>query len=410
MVRGKEDDLKVAVVADLIEEGWPSMDLVADMLMAHLGRDGVPVTPLLMRPSFRGGLPFWPGSRDDLRPPALERIARRFWTYPRWLRRQGSADIYHIVDHSYAHLANELPAGRVVTTCHDTDAFRTLLHPEQRDSRLPAVLVRRVLRGLRRSAVVVCDSEAARVDIVESRLVPVERTVVVPLGVHPSCSAAPDPVSDQAAESLTGPAGSCDLLHVGSTAPRKRIDTLVEILARVARVRADATLWRVGGPFTAAQAARVEELGIAHRIRVLPFVNREILAAVYRRASLVLLPSDREGFGLPIAEALACGTPVIASDVPVLREVGGTAVEYCAAGDPAAWCDRVLRLLDERGTNASAWAARRAAGRARASLYSWSAYASSMEQLYLNVSRAGAAGTERERVKAATQAAVGPHD
>ena len=60
-------------------------------------------------------------------------------------------------------------------------------------------------------------------------------------------------------------------------------------------------------------------------IVVLPFVDRATLAAVYRRAALALLPSEREGFGLPLVEALACGTPVVASDIPVLREVGGDA-------------------------------------------------------------------------------------
>ena len=64
-------------------------------------------------------------------------------------------------------------------------------------------------------------------------------------------------------------------------------------------------------------------LGLGHNIRVLPFVDRPVLAALYRRASLVLLPSEREGFGLPLVEAMACGISVVASDLPVLREVGG---------------------------------------------------------------------------------------
>lgn len=187
------------------------------------------------------------------------------------------------------------------------------------------------------------------------------------------------------AATLTGPAGSSDLLHIGSAIARKRIEVLLDILAQVATMRPDARLWRVGGPFTAAQAARVRQLGLGDRIRVLPFVTRPVLAALYRRAALVLLPSDREGFGLPVAEALACGTPILASDLPVLREVGGDASEYCPVGDAAAWTVRLVSLLEERDSNQHAWAERRRRGLARAALFSWAGYANAMEHLYLRV-------------------------
>ncbi len=75
-------------------------------------------------------------------------------------------------------------------------------------------------------------------------------------------------------------------------------------------------------------------------------MDRPVLAAVYRRASLVLQPSDSEGFGLPVAEAMACGTPVVASDLAVLREVGGDVAVYCPPGNEAAWGAAVVRLLE----------------------------------------------------------------
>ncbi len=74
--------------------------------------------------------------------------------------------------------------------------------------------------------------------------------------------------------------------------------------------------------------------------------DRATLAAVYRRAALAFQPSDAEGFGLPVAEALACGTPVLASDIPVLREVGGAAASYAPVGDADAWSEAALALLD----------------------------------------------------------------
>jgi len=386
----RNNSLRVAVVADLLEERWPSMDLMAEMLMAELGRAGrTGVEPVLLRPSFAPRITPLVLRRNGRPPLTIDRIAHRYWDYPRWLRQEAPADVYHIVDHSYAHLANDLPAGRVVVTCHDTDAFRTLVRPEQRESSLPRMFVTRVLRGLRRAALVACDSEATRAELVLHGLVSPDRMTVVPIGVHPSCTVIPNAAADAAAATFVGKAAGADLLHVGSTIPRKRIDALLDVLARVVAERPDVRLLRVGGAFTAAQEGRIDVLGLRRHICVLPFIERPVLAALYRRAALVLLPSEREGFGLPVIESLACGTPIVASDLPVLREVGGTAAEYCPVGDAAQWSARVLALLRERDTNQSKWRARRDAGIARAALFSWERCAGEMEAIYARIAGAG---------------------
>ena len=387
------DTLQVAIVADLLEERWPSMDLVADMLMEHAADQDREIQPVLVRPTFAPKLPMWARTSPH-QVPTIERIAHRFWSYPRWIDQQLDrgklADVFHIVDHSYAHLTERLPEGRVVVTCHDIDAFRSLLAPDERESSLPRFLVQRVLDGFRRAAAVVCDSEATRAELLEHALVPVGRTSVVPIGVHPACTPRADAVGDAIAAKLTGPTGPADILHVGSTIPRKQIDVLLEIFALVARANPDARLWRVGGDFTAQQADRVRELGLEGRISVLPFMTRSVLAAVYRRAALVLLPSSREGFGLPAIEAMACGTPIVCSDLPVLREVGGTAAEYCPSADPPSWATRIGGLLAERVEHPASWSARRAAGIARASQFTWERYATEMRRIYRDVAMAAA--------------------
>jgi glycosyltransferase involved in cell wall biosynthesis len=379
--------ISVAIVADLLEEGWPSMDLVAEMLVAHAA-DASTVSATLLRPAFAPMVPALL-RRADRPVPITERIARRFWSYPRWLRAQPPADLYHIVDHSYAHLAGVLPAGRVVVSCHDVDAFRTLLGPGERESSLPRVFARRVLAGLQRAAAVACGSEHTRSELVRHGLVRSDRACLVPHGVHPACTPAPDATADAAAAALTGPCGGAELLHVGSTIPRKRIDVLLDVLAAVARDRPAARLWRVGGEFTPAQLARARALGVADRITVLPFVSRPVLAALYRRAALVLLPSAREGFGLPVVEAMACGTPVVCTDLPVLREVAGEAAEYCGLGDVPAWAGAVVRLLDERDRDDEGWSRRRSAGLARAARFSWAAHASALRDIYRRAAAAG---------------------
>jgi glycosyltransferase involved in cell wall biosynthesis len=379
--------LRVAIVADYLEEGWPSMDLVADMLMAHLAQSHAgSVEPTLIRPPMSRRLTrlrFPAGARAEV----LDRIAARQWDYPRALRKlPGSFDIYHVVDHSYAHLVHSLPARRTIVTCHDVDAFRSVLQPED-EWRSPTFrwMSRRILAGLRAAAHVPCDSEATRASLIGLAGFPIDQLSVIPNGADTAGWDASDGLADLEAARLLGPRRPVELLHVGSTISRKRIDVLLDVFAAVWRARPDARLVRVGGPFTAAQRVRARELGIGDAIVVLPFVDRATLAAVYRHATLALLPSEREGFGLPLVEALACGTPVVASDIPVLREVAADAAEYCNVADVTAWSDSILALIAERDNAADAWQARKARGVARASQFSWSTYAAALVSVYRSV-------------------------
>jgi glycosyltransferase involved in cell wall biosynthesis len=173
-----------------------------------------------------------------------------------------------------------------------------------------------------------------------------------------------------------------ELLHVGSTIPRKRIDVLLEIFAALRHRNPTVHLVRVGDTFTRNQERLVASLGLAGHITVLRFVDRRVLAAIYRRAVLLLQPSDREGFGLPVAEAMACGTPVVASDLPALREVGGGAATYCPVGDIARWSNSVAELLRERDNDVEAWRVRRAAGTAQARRFNWPEHARRMMDVY----------------------------
>jgi glycosyltransferase involved in cell wall biosynthesis len=79
------------------------------------------------------------------------------------------------------------------------------------------------------------------------------------------------------------------------------------------------------------------------------FLGDDLLPAVVAGASALVLPSLDEGFGLPVLEALSAGTPVVASDLPVLREVGGAVVTYAEAGDPAAFAAALQQVLDDPG-------------------------------------------------------------
>jgi glycosyltransferase involved in cell wall biosynthesis len=382
--------IRLAVVCDYLEERWPSMDLVGDMILDGLaGRHSGEVAATRVRPAFRRRFARLPALGGGGAARNADRLMNRFGDYPRALRHlagRGGFDLFHVVDHSYSQLVHVLPADRTVVTCHDLDTFRCLLEPgvEPRPRWFRA-MARRILDGLQKAAVVACDSEATRLALLRYGLVPEERLRLVHLGIHPGCSAEADPAADAEAERLLGPVdpgGPPDLLHVGSNIPRKRIDVLLGVFAAVRRERPGTRLVKVGGPFTPEQDRRAEDLGVSDAIVRLPFLDRPVLSAVYRRAALVLQPSEAEGFGFPVAEAMACGAAVLASDLPVLREVGGEAAVYRPVGDIPSWTGAALDLLEARRSDPDAWRARREAGLARSSLFSWDAHVDRLVEIY----------------------------
>ena len=384
--------LRVAIVADFVEEGWPSMDLVADMLLDRLRADhGTAVAPELVRPALRRRVSRLSGKTAF----NVDRVMNRFWDYPRVLSKLAdSFDVFHIVDHSYAQLVHALPAERTLVTCHDLDTFRSVLKPAFEPRSAPyRAMTRRILAGLRKAGRIACDTEATRDALIQYAGVRPERTSVVHNGPHPSCTPRWEAAAEAEATRLIGRGHGLDLLHVGSTIERKRIDTLLRVFAALRPEFPGIRLIRVGGPMTAEQRALARDLGIEDRILSVPFLDRSTLAAIYRHCALLLLTSDREGFGLPALEALACGTPVVASNIPALREVGGAAVSFCEVDDVEDWRTRVATLLVERRDQPAAWASRKAAGVQRAAAFSWSRYAAQIVPLYAELAGAGAPAT-----------------
>lgn len=166
--------LSVGVVADYAEERWPSMDLVAELLADAL-RAHTPYTPSILRP--RMPRPFGRVLRGSGAAHNADRVLGRHVAYPRWLRRRaGDFALFHVADHSYAHLVEALPAERTIVTCHDLDAFRSLLEPAREPRpRWFRAMMGRVLGGMRRAAHVVCDSDAVRAELLSHGLLPRSR-------------------------------------------------------------------------------------------------------------------------------------------------------------------------------------------------------------------------------------------
>lgn len=246
------------------------------------------------------------------------------------------------------------PAGApIVAIVHDLAAID---HPHLHPPRDVAQLRRYVAELHRAAAVIAVSQTTARRLAAE---VDPSRIHVVPQGVA-TLPAAEDPPL----------VGQRYLLTVGSAVPRKRYDAVIRALPSL---DPDVRLVLVGpaGPEDRALAELSRSLGVADRVHQTGEVSDGQLAGWYQHAAAVVAPSIEEGFGLPLVEALAAGSVVVASDLPVHREVTGDAAVFAAVDDDDALRDALATAL-ERG---SAVDDLRARGARHAARYSWDACA-----------------------------------
>jgi glycosyltransferase involved in cell wall biosynthesis len=290
--------------------------------------------------------------RPDLVPEGVEPIelparfqeARMAWGLPRLLRRLGP---------DAAHFQHALPLGwngPSVLTLHD-------LHFE-RDPSVMSVADRItfktvVPRSARRATHVLAVSERTKRDAIELYGLDPETITVTPHGVDPAFTPGDGPVGEY-------------LLFVGAVQARK------DPLAALAAARAVGRPLVVVGPEKESQLVQALRDGGAD---VRGWVEQSELAELYRGAAALVLPSRFEGFGIPVLEAMASGTPVVLSSDPALREVAGEAGSYAEDGDLAG---AVTRVLADRARYVGA-------GLERARRFSWEETARVTADVYRKV-------------------------
>jgi len=138
------------------------------------------------------------------------------------------------------------------------------------------------------------------------------------------------------------------LLHLGTIEPRKGISDLVAAWEHLQAelpdppdlVIAGGQGWRTGPILD-----RIHSSALADRIHLPGYVSREDARALLRHAEVFALASEVEGFGLPLAEAISCGTPAVATEIPALREAGGDAALFCPPNDPRALAAALAEAL-----------------------------------------------------------------
>jgi glycosyltransferase involved in cell wall biosynthesis len=170
------------------------------------------------------------------------------------------------------------------------------------------------------------------------------------------------------------------ILHVGTIEPRKNLPLLFEVAAQTKEhvVVAGKLGW-----LTNPILAKVKELGVEDRVTFTGFVADDDLPTLISAATVLAMPSKYEGFGLPILEAMACGTPVVASNAASLPEVGGDAVLYAWHDDVRSW----IRLLTLALNDAELHGWLREKGLRQAAKFRWDLMAQQTRQVYRTVSR-----------------------
>jgi glycosyltransferase involved in cell wall biosynthesis len=159
------------------------------------------------------------------------------------------------------------------------------------------------------------------------------------------------------------------LLFVGNCAPNKNIPLLLDSVARLTRRRADAPVLLVAGNDSKWQPRMSDyarDLGIQGKVVWLGKLSDGLLAELYAAALMTIMPSFEEGFGLPVIESMACGTPVICSEAASLPEVAGDAALYFSPYSCEQLSDTIERVMDSTGIQEKLIAA----GLARLSLFS----------------------------------------
>ncbi|HEY8446038.1 MAG TPA: glycosyltransferase family 1 protein [Thermomicrobiales bacterium] len=255
------------------------------------------------------------------------------------LTRRDRLDLFHGTVNV---LPRALPCPAVVTI-HDLAFLRW---PEQVPTRRYRYLAREVRAAARRASRILAVSNSTKVDVVELLGVEPARVHVTPLGVD--CRFRPAPPDAIARLRERHGCSRPFMLAVSTLEPRKNLPALLRAFSRVVDdVPHDLMLVGPEGWLTGELHDTLRRLGLGERVRLTGFVADHELPVWYSAADLFVFPSLYEGFGLPVVEAMACGAPVVTSNVSSLPEVAGDAALLVDPRDEEAIASAMLRVLTD---------------------------------------------------------------
>lgn len=350
----------------------------------------------LLRPSVvfgqrlnpRRGMGKWLGYLDKylLFPITLNRKLRKVASE----NREGF--LIHVTDHSNAIYMRQVSRFAHLVTCHDLLAIRAAMgeFPNNRVRWSGRQLQMMILGGLKMARWLAVDSEATRQDVL--RLIgPFNARIRrIYMGLAYSYTPMQKESAPKRVNVLLGRVGHhvSDgkfefILHVGDDSWYKNRQGVLEIYAEVAKQSEKPLhLIMVGPPLSSSQSYWVKKQGLSDRIIIAGQCSNEELCALYSEAKCLLFPSLAEGFGLPIAEAQACGCPVVTTRRAPMTEVGGEAAWYLDFLEPTAAAAVVKKAIEEGPVERQV---RVAAGIANSQRFSAKTMVDAYEELYREI-------------------------
>jgi len=372
--------LRVALnVEQLLSPSPGGVGRYAAKLATNLVALGVAVEPVVARHTHEEVKAAWQDFGLDQVPEPTVLPLPRAALYDAWhllawppLSKDGDVDVLHTPS-----LAVPPKKGKpLVVSVHDAAPW---LYPESFTARGRWFHSVGVRVAARRADRVITGTEAAAVELRAYTRFPSSLVKVVPYGVDPNTlSAGAEPTTSVLRE--YGLSETPYVFWVGSLEPRKGVGVLVAAMARLAAAGKTTALVLAG--YAGWQNARLippeQRAQLGESLHQLGPVPEADLQALYAGATVFAFPSFHEGFGLPVLEAMAAGAPVVASDIPAIREVAGDAAVLVPPGDVQQWTGALEDLLASPSRRAEL----AEAGRRRAALFPWASTAAATLEVY----------------------------
>jgi len=315
------------------------------------------------------------GSNSNLRltQQRLNLITKRWWSIglPRYIR-QARFDVFHGTNF-------EIPLQGVcptVVTIHD---LSLLLHPETHERRRVWRARARMPLMARRATMIITVSDAVRSEVLQHLRLPGDRIITV----HSAARERFRPMENKTAKEICNRlnVNKDFILYAGTIEPRKNLQVLVRAFEEYSQgkeTRLQLVLAGKKGWMVNELDRYLRRSAVGRHVLFTGYLNDEELCALYSSCKLFVYPSFYEGFGLPPLEAMACGAPVIASRIPSIAEVLGSAARLVSPHSATELAEAMVELLEDDQLRGELGLA----GQKRASEYSWTLTAARTREVY----------------------------
>lgn len=354
--------MHITVYTDYPEDEWESMQVYSKNLIRAL----------------RGELSGIDTVREYTALPGLSALfpkKMKFWRYiMRYIINPigsifAQGNVNHIIDQSNAHLLRFLNPDTSVITCHDliVPLWEEMWQkePEGIRSRIRRAVKQWRIQSLSRARIILTVSEFTKRELIERLGISPDRIVVTSEGVEPLFKPIPPRKTARILKKYGLPKQY--LLHVGTNAPYKNIPFILRCFEKVGKTYPGLHFVKVGHAFSQEENLLIRTLSLEDKVMRIPWVPRADLPAIYAASRGLIHLSHIEGFGLTVLEAMATGTPVFVSDIPVMHEIAGDAGWYVSPAQETLAVSQLVRgLKDKRGC-----ARRIQNGLTRAARFTW---------------------------------------